>query len=74
MFLKFHAHKPDILPLSHLAVKRGTTKLFGVKRSGKNDALCKKKDLAMLTRIHKPFAPYRSLSMYMFISIAFEIY
>uniref|UniRef100_A0A7S0C787 HhH-GPD domain-containing protein n=1 Tax=Proboscia inermis TaxID=420281 RepID=A0A7S0C787_9STRA len=64
MFLIFHAHKPDILPLGDLAVRKGTAKLFGVKGSGKNGALCEKKDLAMLTRIHEPFAPYRSLSTY----------
>jgi len=43
MFLKFHAHKPDILPLGNLAVRKSTAKLSGVKGSGQNGALCKKR-------------------------------
>ena len=64
MFLIFDAHRPDILPLGDLGVRKGTSCLFGVKGSGKNRSLCEKKDARLLRSLHQPFEPFRSLSSY----------
>ena len=64
MFLIFHCHRPDILALGDLGVRKGTGAFFGVRGKGKNNKLCEKKDGDLMRRLHEPFAPYRSLSTY----------
>lgn len=64
MFLLFHNQRPDVLPLGDLGVRKGTTLLFNVKGTGKNGILCEKKDASLLSQLHEPFAPYRSLSTF----------
>ena len=62
MFLLFHGHRSNILPIGDLAVRNGTSKLWNVKGKAKNGGLCPKKDADKIKDLHEPFAPYRSIS------------
>lgn len=44
MFLIFESHRKNILPLTDLAVRDGTRKLWNVKGKGKNGKMCAEKD------------------------------
>jgi len=64
MFLMFHSHSSNILPMGDLGIRKGSTIFFGVKGKGKNGTLCEKKDHELLKSLHEPFQPYRSLSSF----------
>lgn len=64
MLLLFQLHRPDILPITDLAVCNGTGNLFNVKGSAKGGKVCMKKDADVIKDLHEPFAPYRSISAY----------
>ena len=64
MFLLFHIHKSDVLPVGDLAFRKGTRQLWGVHGHGKGGALCPKKDMHVIKDCHDDFAPYRSISSY----------
>ena len=64
MFLMFHSHQSNILPIGDLGIRKGTTLFFGVKGKGKNGVLCDKKDLSTIKNLHRPFEPYQSISSY----------
>lgn len=67
MFLIFHLHLPDVLPLGDLVVRKGIAELFSLQ-----GPLCekKKKDSQKMIDIMKPFAPYRSLAAIYFWKVA----
>ena len=62
MFLMFHLHRPDLLPLGDLGVRNGIARHFAVKGAGKNGGLDEKKDGARMEQLFAPFAPYRSVA------------
>ena len=62
MFLMFHLHRQDLLPLGDLGVRNGIMKHFGVKGCGKNGSLDEKKDKEKMESLFAPFAPYRSMA------------
>jgi DNA-3-methyladenine glycosylase II len=64
IFLLFYLERPNILPLGDLAVRKGIAKHFQLRGSGKQGALCPKKDLDKILDATKPFEPYRSLLSY----------
>ena len=64
MFLMFESHRPNILPIGDLAIRKGTGKLWKVKGKGKNGSICAKKDKHLIESLHEPFSPYRSISSY----------
>lgn len=70
MFLIFHLHLPDVLPLGDLNVRKGIAKLFSMKGKGKNGSLCEKQDAQKMKDIMKTFAPYRSLAVLYFWKVA----
>lgn len=61
MFAIFELHRPDILPIGDLGVRRGIGKIFKVKGSGPRGDLCLKKDASMIEKLASPYSPYRSL-------------
>lgn len=62
MFLMFHLHRPDLLPLGDLGVRNGIARHFGAKGHGKNGGLDEKKDKDQMEALFSPFAPYRSVA------------
>lgn len=60
MFLMFHLHKADLLPLGDLGVRNGISKHFGV--GAKKGGLHEKKDGAMMKQLFEEFKPYRSVA------------
>jgi len=62
MFLMFHLHKADLLPMGDLGIRNGIAKHFGVSGSDKKGKLHEKKDSAKIEELLRPFEPYRSVA------------
>ena len=58
MFLMFHLHRPDLLPLALTSASAtASPDYFAVKGAGKNDRPRRKKDGARMEQLFAPFAP-----------------
>ena len=53
MFLMFHLHRPDVLPVGDLGIRRAVERAY---------ALPGLPDAAELTRIAEPWRPHRTLA------------
>ncbi|HEU0018678.1 MAG TPA: hypothetical protein VFQ14_00165 [Thermoleophilaceae bacterium] len=61
MFLMFHLGRPDVLPVGDLGIRKATQLAYGLR---------KLPDPAKLTRIAKPWQPYRTLAcLYLWASL-----
>lgn len=59
MFLLFHLHRPDVLPLGDLGIRKGIAKFFNTRGAGKMGSLHEKKDKEMMEALFEPYRPYR---------------
>lgn len=61
MFAIFELHKPDLLAVGDLGVRRSIAKIFSIRGSGRKGLLHENNDRDRMMSITAPFAPYRSL-------------
>ncbi|WP_273846202.1 DNA-3-methyladenine glycosylase family protein [Rubrobacter calidifluminis] len=65
MFLIFHLHRPDVLPVGDLGIRRAVMRAYG---------LTGLPDLTQLEKIAHPWRPYRTLaSLYLWESLEMEV-
>ena len=53
MFLMFHLHRPDVLPVGDLGIREAARRLYG---------LDERPDAAKLAQIAAPWRPHRTLA------------
>ena len=73
----FTLHRPDVLPLGDLAVRKGIAKVFDLKGPfhGRNGGLDEKKDAGVMRAHFAQFEPYRTLATwYMWRALETEPY
>jgi 3-methyladenine DNA glycosylase/8-oxoguanine DNA glycosylase len=64
MFFLFNLHRPNLLPIIDLKMRKGTCALWGLKGHGEGGGLYFDKDMHIIEERHMPFVPYRSISSY----------
>mmetsp|Transcript_38754 Transcript_38754/g.83484 ORF Transcript_38754/g.83484 Transcript_38754/m.83484 type:complete len:364 (+) Transcript_38754:185-1276(+) len=64
MFLLFQCHRADVFPIDDPAFRNGTSHLWGVYGKAADWGLCRTRNEQVIRDLHRPFAPYRSISSY----------